>query len=64
MVGSVPCVRKVAGSDSHSSRNVWTLDKSFTCSCLLRFGVLTLTQCQLLWSGALSRPSSRLEESL
>ena len=32
--------------ESHSSRHVETLGKSFTCNCLLHFGMLTSTQHQ------------------
>jgi len=35
----VPFVRTVVGSESHCSHHVGTLGKSFTCSCLWRFGV-------------------------
>ena len=38
------------GFESRSKRHVGTLGESFTCTCLERFGVLTPTQCQLLWS--------------
>ena len=40
VVGSVPCVRKVSGSNP-TSYLVGTLGKSFTHSCLLRFIGLT-----------------------
>jgi len=45
VVGSVPCVRKVAGSKP-TSRHIGTLVKSFARSCLLHFGMLILTQYQ------------------
>src|SRR6218665_1093087 len=44
VVRPVPCLRWVAGSNPlHATYGPW--GKSFTCSCLLRFGVLTPTQC-------------------
>jgi len=47
------CRPKGRGFESRSSRHEETLGKSFTCSCLWRFGVKTQPQCQLMWSGAL-----------
>ena len=50
--------------ESHSSRQVETLSKSFTHSCLWRFGVLTPTQCQRKLYSEAPLSGSGFEEAL
>jgi len=61
LVYSTPIVRRVVGVDSHSSRHVGTLGKSFAHGCLWRF--VKLRHSIRVVSGALLR-SSELEEAL
>src|SRR6218665_850304 len=56
LVESMPLDRKVVGSNpilvaTTWTYGLWTMDL-FTYSCLLHVGILTSTQCQLLWSRA------------
>ena len=62
--GTVDTFRpKGHGFDSRSSRQVETLGKSFTHSCLWRFGVKFRHSIRAVSGASLSRPSRELEEA-